>query len=65
MFAKLFDIFKRHANGIDHVTFWGISDNRSWRRGQGALVFDGQLQPKPSYQAIIDVAQGKYVPTQP
>jgi GH35 family endo-1,4-beta-xylanase len=28
------------------------------------LVFDGQLQPKPALQAIIDVAKGKYTPPQ-
>ena len=65
VFAKLFEIFKRHANSIDHVTFWGISDNRSWRRGQGALVFDGQLNPKPALQAILDVGQGKNAPAKP
>jgi len=65
VYAKLFEIFERHAKSISRVTFWGISDTRSWRRGQAPLVFDGQLNPKPAYQAIIDVAQGKNPPTQP
>lgn len=56
VYAKLFEIFKRHADVISRVTLWGISDRRSWRRGQDALLFDGQLQPKPAYQAIMDVA---------
>jgi endo-1,4-beta-xylanase len=59
VYAKLFEIFKRHAKSISRVTFWGVSDTRSWRRGQAALVFDGQLQPKPALQAILDVAKGK------
>ena len=59
MYAKLFEIFNRHANSISRVTFWGISDTRSWRAGQAALVYDGQLNPKPAYQAILDVAKGK------
>ena len=29
---QLFDIFNRHAESITRVTFWGISDRRSWRR---------------------------------
>ena len=29
------------------------------------LLFDGQLKPKPAYQAIIDVAAGKYPLTKP
>jgi endo-1,4-beta-xylanase len=56
VYAKLFEIFKRHADVIERVTFWGLSDRRSWRRGQDALLFDRQLQPKPAYQAVIDVA---------
>ena len=55
VYKKLFEIFKRHADVIDRVTFWGISDTRSWRRGQDALLFDGQLQPKPAFKAVIEV----------
>ncbi len=62
MYAKLFDIFNRHAASIERVTLWGTSDRRSWRSGQYPLVFDAQLQPKPAYQAIIDVAEGKGIP---
>jgi endo-1,4-beta-xylanase len=54
VYKKLFEIFKRHADVIDHVTFWGISDRRSWRWGQDALLFDRQLQPKPAFKAVID-----------
>ena len=65
VYAKLFDIFNRHAKSISRVTFWGISDRRSWRSGQRPLVFDAQLQPKPALQAILDVGQGKYTPKKP
>jgi endo-1,4-beta-xylanase len=65
VYAKLFDIFNRHSNTISRVTFWGISDRRSWRSGQRPLVFDAQLQPKPAFQAILDVGLGKNVTTQP
>ena len=61
LYAKLFEIFKKYSDAIERVTFWGVSDNRSWRRGQNPLVFDGQMNPKPAYQAIIDVGEGKYV----
>ena len=59
VYAKLFEIFNRHASTISRVTFWGISDTRSWRNGQAALVFDGQLQPKPALQAVLDAAKSK------
>ena len=57
VYAGLFEIFKRHADAMDRVTFWGISDTRSWRRGQDALLFDGQLNPKPAYKAVMDIAR--------
>ena len=56
VYKKLFEIFMRHSDVIDRVTFWGISDTRSWRWGQGALLFDGQLKPKPAFKAVIDAS---------
>ena len=62
IYGKLFEIFMKHSQSMSRVTFWGISDRRSWRANQKPLIFDPQLQPKPAYQSIIDVAQGKFVP---
>jgi endo-1,4-beta-xylanase len=59
VYKKLFEIFMRHSDVIDRVTFWGLSDTRSWRRGQDALLFDGQLNPKPAYKAVIDASSTK------
>lgn len=59
VYKKLFEIFMRHSNVIERVTFWGISDARSWRRGQDALLFDGQLNPKPAFKAVIDASLNK------
>ena len=56
VYRHLFEIFMRHKDVIDRVTFWGLSDSRSWRRGQDALLFDGDLNPKPAYKAVIEVA---------
>jgi endo-1,4-beta-xylanase len=56
VYKKLFEIFLRHSDVIDRVTFWGISDKRSWRWGQGALLFDGELKPKPAFKAVIDAS---------
>ncbi|MBN1117179.1 MAG: endo-1,4-beta-xylanase [Bacteroidales bacterium] len=56
VYKALFEIFMRHADVIDRVTFWGVSDSRSWRWGQDALIFDGELNPKPAFKAIIDVS---------
>jgi GH35 family endo-1,4-beta-xylanase len=53
-YGKLFAIFTRHRAAIDRVTFWGLSDRRSWRRTRYPLPFDADYQPKPALQAIID-----------
>ena len=52
-YGKLFALFAKHRDALDRSTFWGLNDNRSWRRGQNPLVFDGANQPKPALQAII------------
>lgn len=59
VYRKLFEIFNRHADVIERVTLWGVSDTRSWRRGQDALIFDGQLNPKPAFHAIIEASKSK------
>ncbi|MBP1677916.1 MAG: Endo-1,4-beta-xylanase [Bacteroidetes bacterium] len=59
VYKKLFEIFMRHSDVIERVTFWGLSDTRSWRRGQDALLFDGQLNPKPAYNAVIETGMAK------
>jgi len=59
VYKKLFEIFMRHSDVIDRVTFWGLSDTKSWRRGQDALLFDGELNPKPAYKAVIETSMTK------
>lgn len=59
VYKKLFEIFMRHSNVVERVTFWGLSDTRSWRRGQDALLFDGQLNPKPAFKAVIEASKSK------
>jgi endo-1,4-beta-xylanase len=59
VYRKLFEIFNRHADVIDRVTFWGLNDAKSWRRGQDALIFDGQYNPKPAFNAIIEASEKK------
>jgi GH35 family endo-1,4-beta-xylanase len=56
-YAKLFDIFRKHESQLERVTFWGLNDRRSWRRGQHPLLFDGNNRPKPAYAAIVNERQ--------
>ncbi len=36
---------------------WGLTDAHSWRAGRSPLIFDGNYQPKPAYDALIRVLE--------
>jgi GH35 family endo-1,4-beta-xylanase len=55
-YARLFGIFLKHKDHIERVTFWGLSDRRTWRFGQHPLIFDETNQRKPAYIAIVNEA---------
>jgi GH35 family endo-1,4-beta-xylanase len=52
-YARLFAIFVKHKDAIERVTFWGLSDGRTWRFGQHPLLFDADNRPKPAYAAVV------------
>jgi GH35 family endo-1,4-beta-xylanase len=53
-YAKLFAIFLKHKDTVERVTFWGLSDRRTWRYGQHPLLFDAENRRKPAYAAVVD-----------
>ena len=53
-YEDLFEIYRKHADQIDAVHTWGTTDDLSWRRENYPLLFDGQSQPKPAFNAITD-----------
>lgn len=55
-YASLFRVFLKHRKDIKLVTFWGVTDRDSWRRAGNPLLFDGQGQPKPAFDAVIALA---------
>lgn len=62
-YADIFQLFRKHADKIDRVTFWGVHDGQSWRNGWPVgnrldypLVFDRKYQGKPAFDALIEVA---------
>ena len=62
-YAELFAIYLKHADLIDRVTFWGVTDEGSWMnnfpiRGRTAypLLFNRGGTPKPAYNAVLEVA---------
>jgi endo-1,4-beta-xylanase len=59
-YADIFGLVVTHHDWISRVTFWGFSDADSWlNRGRAnyPLLWDRQRQPKPAFQAIVDVLQ--------
>jgi endo-1,4-beta-xylanase len=56
-YASLFRIFVKHRKQIELVTFWGLTDRDSWRRFGKPLLFDGDWQPKPAFDAVIAEAK--------
>jgi endo-1,4-beta-xylanase len=62
-YAELFAIFKKHADKIARVTFWGLDDGKSWlndwpsKRTNYPLLWSRDLQPKPALDAILSEAQ--------
>ncbi len=60
-YADLFRVFVKHHHDISLVTFWGVTDGDSWLNLRGRmnypLLFDRAGQPKPAFDAIIQVAR--------
>jgi endo-1,4-beta-xylanase len=62
-YTDIFEVFVKHADKIDRVTFWGVHDGHSWRndwpirgRSDYPLLFDRKLQPKPAFDAVLRTA---------
>ena len=59
-YGDLMRIFLRYADRLDAVQVWGTVDNLSWRASRYPLLFDGNAQPKPAFEALVELAnQGK------
>jgi len=60
-YADIFAVFLKHRDAVSRVTFWGLSDADSWlNRGRMnyPLLWDRARQPKPAFQAVVDVLKG-------
>ena len=54
-YARLFKVFRKHADVIDNVTFWNLGDRDSWLGvNNHPLPFDENYRPKGCYRAIRD-----------
>jgi endo-1,4-beta-xylanase len=57
-YKKVFKVFRENKNTITGITFWNISDARSWLDRPGRkvypLLFDEKLKPKKAYWEVIN-----------
>ena len=60
-YRDLFAMLREQSDAVDSVTFWGISNARSWLRTwptarpwEQPLPFDDDLQAAPAYWGIVD-----------
>ena len=56
-YAGLFRALLKHDKAVEVVTFWGANDANSWRANGKPLLFDGNSQPKPAFDAVIAEAK--------
>lgn len=63
-YANLFEVLVQNRKSMSRVTFWGVTDADSWLnkwpvkgRTSYPLLFDRQCQPKPAFDAVIQVAR--------
>lgn len=54
VYAEYFRIYKDYAASIDRVTFWGLNDQQSWRRGHNPLMWNSDFSPKDAFYAVSD-----------
>jgi endo-1,4-beta-xylanase len=55
-YANLFRALLKHKDSIEVVTFWGANDAVSWLGRARPLLFDGENNPKPAFDAVMKVA---------
>ena len=58
-YENLFKLFLKHRDKMERVTFWGTSDDQSWKnnfpvrgRTNYPLLFDRERKPKEAYFAV-------------
>lgn len=59
-YAGLFEVLRRHADVIDVVTFWNVSDRDTWLGTTNyPLLFDKDGNPKDAYYQVRDFTPTK------
>ncbi|MCM0641262.1 endo-1,4-beta-xylanase [Cellulomonas wangsupingiae] len=53
-FAEYFAVYKTYASHIDRVTFWGMTDEASWRSTHNPLILNSDFSEKLAAAASAD-----------
>lgn len=63
-YKAIFELFNKHKDKIDRVTFWGVQDGNSWKNNFPArgrtdypLIFDRAYKPKKAYYSIVETVK--------
>ena len=59
-YEDIFNLFLKHKDKIDRVTFWGVNDGQTWLnnwpingRTNHPLLFDRNFEPKKAYNSVL------------
>jgi endo-1,4-beta-xylanase len=59
LYAEFMKVYMDNADIIDRVSFWGITDNQSWRSAGLPLLFDHAGRAKLGYYSIIEALKSR------
>ena len=60
-YARVFNVFRKHKDVVDCVTFWNLSDRDSWLGARNyPLPFDENYKPKLAYDYIKSMKQAAW-----
>jgi len=57
LYGEYFSLFLEYSDIIERVTFWGLTDTKSWRARAQPLPFDGKSTAKSAYFKIINALE--------
>jgi GH35 family endo-1,4-beta-xylanase len=60
LYKEVFEVFMKHAEHIDRVTFWGKADEQSWRAEGSPLLFDKYFDAKPAFFSILGLVDDSF-----
>ncbi|MBQ6202668.1 MAG: endo-1,4-beta-xylanase [Prevotella sp.] len=60
-YARVFNVFRKHKDVVDCVTFWNLGDRDSWLGASNyPLPFDSEYKPKLAYDVIKGMKPAKW-----